>query len=355
MLESIIKSTELICEQISLQFKKEIQNGKYSSSRPLPSFSALAQSYGISKSTVHEAFKLLSEQGYIYAKQGKGTFINPEKIKTRKSSRLSDICLIVFNTFSMNDNSMIPLLECLNNISLQKKFTIHLHFIHGMSILSEKNRIVRDLISENRYQGLIIASPIDTGDIKWLSGLKIPFVAATSKYSSRISSVNFNHEHAVNLAVNYFINKEVKNITVFTGPLEWEREGIVPYAREIYNFFRKLEKTNPLAIDFVSCNYDYLDAKKKMRKRLLNGNSNRGIFFQSDIIAKGAIAAIKEMNAESNDLVLVNYCDFEEHIVPVNIKKPMYEMAKSAFWLLNSMHSGQIDYKKIELIPEFIK
>ena len=75
MTTSLLKSPERITTQLSERFKAEIVSGQYPADRPMPSFSALAGRFGISKSTIHEAFKELAREGYLFIKQGKGDFL----------------------------------------------------------------------------------------------------------------------------------------------------------------------------------------------------------------------------------------------------------------------------------------
>jgi DNA-binding LacI/PurR family transcriptional regulator len=352
MVNRLLKSPKLISKQICDRFKSEIAGGRYSPHTPLPSFSALAQSYGISKSTVHEAFKQLSREGFVFIKHGKGAFVNPEKIEAKKKSKLKDVAIIAFNIFSANDNYMIPLLEALNVFATLKKINIHFQFIRGMSLLSPENSLVKNAIAEGRYQGLIIASPLDIGDIQWLSSLKIPFVAATSRYNLPVPQVHHDNPHAVTLAKELFAEKRVKSIAVFTGPLSWEREHIIPYAREIYNAFKN---ENDLDIDFISCEYNYMDAKTKALKKCFGKKRHKGFFFQADIIAKGVLAAFKEKGADITDRVCVNYCDLEDYIAPLNIKKPLNEMGRKAFKLLERIYANEkIAEKDIVVRPEII-
>jgi DNA-binding transcriptional regulator YhcF (GntR family) len=338
MNQSIIRSSQLISRQISERFKNEILNGRYHADKALPSFGALAESFGVSKSTVHEAFKQLASEGFLFTKQGKGTFINPGKIKTRKKEKLREIGILAFNTFSSNDNSMIPILESLNTLARKKEFNLNLHFIHDMSILSPKNSAVKEMIAENRYQGLILVSPVDL----------------TSRYSLNIPNVTLDNSHAVALAIDLFFRKRIKKITVFTGPEEWERQGILAYSKEISDSFTRQSGKPGIEVDFVSCDYSYMDAKAGALKYLTEKRFFQGFFFQSDIIAKGALAALKEKHINTEDLCLVNYCDLDETIVPNNIKKPLFQMGAQAYKLLENIYKNkEIENKKILLKSEF--
>jgi DNA-binding LacI/PurR family transcriptional regulator len=349
----IIKNPRNISSQIIHRFQQEIESGLYLPNIPLPSYASLAETYGVSKSTVFEAFKTLAGNGYIYRKQGKGAFINPDRVKTRIQRRMRDVAYIAFNIFSSNDNQVIPLLESLNGISRTKGANLHMHFIHGMSVLSPENSLLKRQITDNQYQGLIIASPLDMADMRWLSSLRIPFVLATSRYEIPVPKVLMDHAHAVRLAGRLFKKQGARRILVFTGPLDWKREKITPYSNEIHTAFETLRQTDDFDIAYITCDYSYLDAKEKTQQLYQSGFD--GLFFQTDIIAKGAMAAFSDLGVDMSRMSCINYCDLEEHIAPVNIKKPVAEMGRRAFeLLLKIFHNRNIEQDCIVLKPELM-
>ena len=350
----VIKNPEKISSQIIERFIQEIESGVYLPDAPLPSYASLAQSYGVSKSTIFEAFNLLAREGYLYTKQGKGAFINPEKIKKKSKRKMQDVAYIAFNVFSTNDNQFIPQLEEINTIAQQKQINLHIHFIHGMSVLAPENSLLKRQIGENQYQGLIIASPLELEDIKWFSSLHIPFVLATCRYNVSVPRVLMDHVHAVNLATKIFIERGAKNIAVFTGPMTWKRDRIIPYANEISDAFEKLNNDASFTLDFIPCEYSYLDTKKKTFQQF--NNDYDGIFFQTDIIARGALAAISEMGLDISETVCINYCDLEDYITPINIKKPVAEFGRHAFELLEDTYkNGKSEDTLILLKPEILR
>lgn len=78
--------------QIQLFIRKQITNGKIKSGSPVPSERELAEQLCVSRMTVRQAMTTLREEGLIYQKRGKGTFVSPHKldIHTRSLSGFSD-------------------------------------------------------------------------------------------------------------------------------------------------------------------------------------------------------------------------------------------------------------------------
>ena len=354
MTTSLLKSPERITTQLSERFKAEIVSGQYPADRPMPSFSALAGRFGISKSTIHEAFKELAREGYLFIKQGKGAFVNRKKVRNRSRRTLQDVAVVAFNVFSPNDNYMIPFLEAIHQPAVDKKISLHYQFIRGMSLLSPENGFLREAIAEHRFQGLILASPLDTADLRWLHSLQMPFVAATSHYGLAIPQVLMDNALAARLAGDALVKRGARRFAVFTGPVSWQREKIVPYAREIVDEFTLLQERSGLSIDFVNCEYNYQDAKAKALAVCFNGKPYDAYFFQSDVIAKGVLAAFREKGADPSKLLTVNYFDHEEYIATLNIRKPLHELGSESFRLLEGVLSGKVKSETIRLKPELI-
>ncbi|NLO87889.1 MAG: GntR family transcriptional regulator [Firmicutes bacterium] len=67
--------------QLSDAIAEKIESGEWGAHTKLPSERELCDIYGVSRATVRQAMQELEINGYIYKVQGKGTFVNPKKIK----------------------------------------------------------------------------------------------------------------------------------------------------------------------------------------------------------------------------------------------------------------------------------
>jgi GntR family transcriptional regulator len=78
--------------QIQSLIRDQIARGIMSSGSAVPSERELAEDLHVSRMTVRQAFKSLREEGLIYQKRGKGTFVSPFKldIHTRDLNGFSD-------------------------------------------------------------------------------------------------------------------------------------------------------------------------------------------------------------------------------------------------------------------------
>ncbi|MFZ4928442.1 FadR/GntR family transcriptional regulator [Chryseobacterium sp. Mn2064] len=79
---------ESLAERLSNLLKQEITEGKYSVGQKLPTEPELVNIYGVGRSTVREAVRILSNIGLLNVQQGRGTyvqkqFINDESMEHR--------------------------------------------------------------------------------------------------------------------------------------------------------------------------------------------------------------------------------------------------------------------------------
>jgi GntR family transcriptional regulator len=62
--------------QINQLMRKRILSGEWTSARTMPNEAELAQEYGVSLGTMRKALELLTNEGLIVRRQGRGTFVN---------------------------------------------------------------------------------------------------------------------------------------------------------------------------------------------------------------------------------------------------------------------------------------
>jgi DNA-binding GntR family transcriptional regulator len=62
-------------EVVARRLRRRIERGEFAYHAPLPSEPALSEWYGVSRTTVRSAIRVLSERGMVEVRQGKGTFV----------------------------------------------------------------------------------------------------------------------------------------------------------------------------------------------------------------------------------------------------------------------------------------
>ena len=61
--------------QLKDEILDKIRNGTYEVDKQIPSEKVLMEEYGVGRATVREALSILVNEGYLYKKQGIGTFV----------------------------------------------------------------------------------------------------------------------------------------------------------------------------------------------------------------------------------------------------------------------------------------
>lgn len=64
-----------VYEVVARRIERRIKSGEFGYHMPLPSEPALADWYGVSRTTVRSAVRLLTEQGMVEVRSGKGTYV----------------------------------------------------------------------------------------------------------------------------------------------------------------------------------------------------------------------------------------------------------------------------------------
>lgn len=75
------QSKSPLYQQIYQLLRTKILGGHWSSDDPLPSEAELMEQYQVSRATVRQAFDELANDGLIYRRQGKGTFVSPPTVE----------------------------------------------------------------------------------------------------------------------------------------------------------------------------------------------------------------------------------------------------------------------------------
>ncbi len=67
-----------------------IQSGEYKPDTKLPTEAEFCEKYGVSRTTVRTALQQLTQEGYVYKHQGRGTFVSGNKVKQKLTSTVEN-------------------------------------------------------------------------------------------------------------------------------------------------------------------------------------------------------------------------------------------------------------------------
>lgn len=117
MLQLNYRDAKPIYEQIKDGIRRLLLSNAIEADEKLPSVRELASSLAINPNTIQRAYRELESEGYVYTKQGKGTFASATALvcKTRKQELLTVFDDVVSELFIL-DASVEELGERMENI-----------------------------------------------------------------------------------------------------------------------------------------------------------------------------------------------------------------------------------------------
>ncbi len=176
-------------------------------------------------------------------------------------------------------------------------------------------------------------------------------------HNANSSYVMCDHEQGARQAVNYLSSLGHKNIGVL-GPID-----INPALSRLSGYKKSLKENGLIFNDnwVIESSFDEKSGYQGMKKILEFKNRPTAIFCQSDVIAIGAIRAIKEAGLNvPEDFSLVGFDDIEvcRYITPTltSISQNTYKLGeKAADLLLKMINSPGVKFAPIILSTELVK
>jgi len=81
------RNKEPLYEQLAQQLRWQIAMGFLAGDEPLPSVRQLSSELGINPNTIQKAYRLMEQEGLIYAQPGRGNFVTPRVSEQRKKQQ----------------------------------------------------------------------------------------------------------------------------------------------------------------------------------------------------------------------------------------------------------------------------
>lgn len=96
-------------EQVKQALIQEIRSGRWTSGSAFPSESQLLQKFDVSRPTLIRSLQDLVREGYLYRKQGQGTFVADHKPEEKEASTVIPVFLSAHVANLMGDKQLVPL------------------------------------------------------------------------------------------------------------------------------------------------------------------------------------------------------------------------------------------------------
>lgn len=123
-----LKYTELVED-----LRTEIKTGKIRPGQKIPSENELSASYGVSRQTVRKAIEILTDEGYVYAEHGRGTFVSELLLHSTKSNNIAVV------TTYLSDYIFPRVIQGIDEVMTE----------HGYSIILKRTNNSRTREAEN--------------------------------------------------------------------------------------------------------------------------------------------------------------------------------------------------------------
>lgn len=203
------------------------------------------------------------------------------------------------------------------------------------------NTIASKIIDEKKIDAAVIVGPYVDGEISdRLIANKIPYIMTNGRdFLNEQNSIDYDNYGGAWEVMEYMFNLGHKNIGIICGPMDHlvnknRLDACLDYSNR-YGF--NLKKSNIFFGPFA-----YENGFNSAKALLQNDNELSAIFAFNDIIAIGAINAIKEMGLKvPDDISVVGFDDIEmsQHVVPAltTVKRFKYDIYQLIARALNDL------------------
>jgi DNA-binding LacI/PurR family transcriptional regulator/DNA-binding transcriptional regulator YhcF (GntR family) len=353
-----------IYHQIAAQVRGLIEGGKLRPRERLPAEMDVSKALGISPMTARQAYTRLVEDGLLYRRHGKGTFVseNPCPRKPDSFPKVGrDFGVLLFNLQALlteaSPDGVAPLQasafvsELILRLELacaERGVNLHLLSANGKSLGSANNAVVEELLAHRRMDGLLLAgTPLGKADIDRLVALGMPIVSIDGDYGRReIPAVLPDDQAFAALAVKHLVACGHERILLATGPLRFglgagamlRRGGRMRDA-----FFAALAAAGlrRRSCRHLECELDILAVAASVKAALAvpAGRRPQAVITDGDTVALGAAQAIGprafglRQPATEDGVPILNFADSPRSPFVFAVK-PIAAMAEAAVEIL---------------------
>ncbi len=353
------QSARPIYDQIRNELTWLIASDKVKEGQQLPPIRELAAALGVHLHTVRAAYHRLEEDGLVTTRPGRGTIVQP-----RQSQRtLRSFPALPSHTFGLLLPALaqfyIPFVQGIEDNARQVSA---LPFICTTNDSPEIAQTMVDQLIAKGVDGFIVAStsllfyPGQT----WTSfPPAAPVVYAdVPRAPAGACAVLLDNEGAGYLATRHLVEHGHRQIALITPPLTWTVvcDCYLGYKRALQE--TGLDASPELIVEVPR--FDTLSGAQGMQQLLQAKTRPTAVFAAADILALGAIQAVKRSGLRvPEDMAVVGYNDieFSASFDPplTTVHAPAYELGARAMELLQALRTGQeITNRRIVLPTELV-
>jgi len=327
--------------QIADRLRIKIQSGEWKEGDRLQSHQELAETFGVSMITIKKAMAELVDEGIIYIRPGKGTFVAPKKPREEKV-RHKTIGLVLSDLkepfFSM----------VLSSVEEKASLQGYSMFLSNTSEQAEKEERQIHRFRELGVDGLIIASMTHVhrgpAPIRRLKEEGFPFVMVSYIEDEDIPYVGTDHALGAYLGTRHLVELGYRRI----GYINAEEGNLLGELRK-QGYSRALEDAGRLVDEGSLYRLKWEDYESGYEiGRVFSGLVERpdAMFAYSDVAALGFEQAVLDSGLSvPGDVAIVGFDDIERDLyapVPLTtVHQPAEEIGAGAFAVLSKLMDGE--------------
>lgn len=163
--------------QVEKRLRESIESGEYGVDTPLPDERRLAKAMGVSRTTIRQAIKQLSEDNLVKRVQGSGTFVSPDYASGQVSSRVSSrgyICFLAIGKWARYCQLVARALPEAHASAERASLGLCVEYADDMQAVKE---VVTRIQANPAIVGVLLVSAVTSSQaVELAAGSRIPWV-----------------------------------------------------------------------------------------------------------------------------------------------------------------------------------
>jgi LacI family transcriptional regulator len=334
-----------IATQLTEQIAWLIASGHIQPGDHLPPLRLLSGRLGINIHTVRSAYQQLEADGLVSARRGTGTIVLTYD-RERRALGMPDVPTFTIGVLIPGYNPFYtPYLKSIEESVRDAPILAFVGNTHNNA--EEVSHYLNQLLVKN-VDGIVITSfgPLNMWDLSSSTERTraFPPIVFADIPGAPPPSVIFDSESGGYLAGTHLIEHGYRDIGVITCPITWSNVG------HVYKGFLRAMEEHGLSLnpDNVATCHDFsTESGQTAANQLLDlRDTPRAIFASGDILAVGALQAIRERGLRvPEDIAIIGYDDscMSEYMDPpiTTIRLPSEEMGRCAISILRQLMWGK--------------
>jgi len=310
------QNTTPLYVQIKEDIKKKIDAGELNVGDKLASHKKLAEQYEVSIITIKGALSSLIDEGFLYSRVGKGTFVKKETGHDEDRNTIGSVKSIGLVLGDLKDPFFTLIAHHVEETCYKKKYNL---LLSNTSNKAEKEEQQIQHLKELGVDGLIIATsskkPFAPEIISKLHHQDFPYVVISYVSDKKIWHVGTNHELGAYMATEHLIKLGHKKIGYINTQKQnalgdLRLEGFKRALREhglSYSDSFMMRLTQPVNTKGYKPGYELGDLFYQMKDK------PTAFFCYDDASAIGLISRLNELGfAVPDDVAVVGFDDIEQ-------------------------------------------